>query len=65
MKLALRFYDPFKVIEQINDVSYRLSLPSHWQIHNSFHISLLRPFKGSLPSHPVFDEPPPLIDREE
>ena len=30
VKLAPRFYGPFKVIEQINDVAYHLSLPSHW-----------------------------------
>ena len=53
------------MIEQINDVAYRLSLPSHWHIHNFFHISLLRPFKGSLSSHPMFDEPPLLLHREE
>ena len=29
VKFAPRFYDPFKVIEKINDVAYHLSLPSH------------------------------------
>ena len=65
MKLSPWFYGPFKVLAQINEVSYHLDLPSHWKIHNAFHISLLRPFKGSLPSHPMVDEPPLLVDREE
>ena len=45
VKLAPRFYGPFKIMAKINDFAYRLELPSHWQIHNAFHISLLRPFK--------------------
>ena len=42
-----------------------MDLPHHWKIHNAFHISLLRPFKGPIPTHPVLDEPPDLVDQEE
>ncbi|MCO5612907.1 hypothetical protein L7F22_067180 [Adiantum nelumboides] len=39
----------FRINEVINDVSYRLSLPASWKIHNAFHVSLLRQFVGELP----------------
>ena len=38
---------PFRVIERIGSQSYRLALPSHWRIHNVFHISLLKFWKSS------------------
>jgi hypothetical protein len=32
LKLAPRHYGPFKVVTQISEVAYQLSLPSHWKI---------------------------------
>lgn len=29
VKLAPRFYGPFKILTKINDLAYRLELPSH------------------------------------
>ncbi|MCO5560649.1 hypothetical protein L7F22_014266 [Adiantum nelumboides] len=45
-KLSMRYYGHFQIIERINEVSFRLQLPETWKIHNVFHVSLLRPFKG-------------------
>lgn len=42
VKLAPRYYGPFKVIHEINPISFRLELPDHWRIHNAFHVSLPR-----------------------
>ena len=30
---------PFEVLEQVGEVSFRLKLPSHWRVHDVFHVS--------------------------
>lgn len=61
-KLAPRYVGPFKVIRQINEVAYKLSLPSHVRMHDVFHVSALRPYhaRGSYQPPPL----PELIDGE-
>lgn len=59
-KLAPRFYGPFEIVERIGAVAYRLQLPTNAQIHPVFHVSQLKPFKGSeTKSQPL---PPHLSD---
>jgi hypothetical protein len=42
-KLAPRFIGPYKIIERIGTVAYRVLLPPHLdKIHNVFHVSMLR-----------------------
>ncbi|MCO5548387.1 hypothetical protein L7F22_001844 [Adiantum nelumboides] len=65
VKLLTRYYGPFKIIDKVNDVTYRLDLPSTWNIHNAFHISLLRIYQGNLPSELPSPEPPEVEDQEE
>ncbi|MCO5611342.1 hypothetical protein L7F22_065595 [Adiantum nelumboides] len=59
-KLSMRYYGPFQITERINDGSFRLRLPDTWKIHNAFHVSLLKPFKGDVP-----DEQPEVEENEE
>ena len=65
VKLSPRYYGPFKVIEEINPVSFRLDLPGHWTIHNAFHVSLLKKYQGLEPTEPVLEDPPEVEELEE
>ena len=65
-KLSPRRYGPFKVIEKVSPVNYRLQLPPSMKIHNVFHIDLLIPFLETEAYGKAFTQPPPeVIDGEE
>ncbi|MCO5589123.1 hypothetical protein L7F22_043089 [Adiantum nelumboides] len=64
-KLSMRYYGPFQITKRINDVSFRLKLPDTWKIHNAFHVSLLKPFKGDVPDDGELDEQPEVEENEE
>jgi hypothetical protein len=65
-KLAPRRHVPFKIIQVMSAVNYRLELPTQWSIHPVFHIDLLTPYKETIMHGPNFTRPTPeLIDGEE
>jgi len=68
-KLGPKFHGPFEIIEKRSAVSYRLRLPDTWRIHDWFHVSKLRAFRGQPPDlqRDIPDRPPPVIvdDEEE
>ncbi|MCO5609255.1 hypothetical protein L7F22_063479 [Adiantum nelumboides] len=64
-KLAKRYYGPFQILKPINEMAYQLKLPNHWLIHNAFHVSLLKPYKGEPPSEAIMEDPPEVEDQEE
>jgi hypothetical protein len=68
-KLAPKRYGPFKVVDIVNLVSFRLELPLQWKqkkIHPVFHTNLLLPYKEMEEHGANFPEPPPdLVEGEE
>jgi hypothetical protein len=64
-KLDDKFFGPFKILDRINPVSFRLSLPSSMKIHPVFHVSLLKPKHPDRMDLPQPEPPEPItVDGE-
>lgn len=60
LKLDYKKFGPFKVIERIGVVSYRIDLPPSMKIHNVFHVSLLEPVVENMFDNREIPPPPPV-----
>lgn len=56
-KLSPLFFGPFKVLECVGKVAYKLELPESAKMHPVFHISYFKPFRGNHKGSPTL---PPL-----
>ena len=73
LKLSAKFFGPYRILEKIGAVAYRLELPPSSKIHAVFHVSQLKSHHGPISSHskmPLLDtdgviarEPISIIDR--
>ena len=55
--LSPRYIRPYKIVERIGEVAYRLELPSYLdRIHDVFHVSMLRKYIPN-PSHVLTEQP--------
>jgi hypothetical protein len=59
MKSSPRFYGPFDIVKRIGLIGYELKSPDECNLHNVFHVSLLRKYVSDsnhvLSKHPKVD----------
>jgi len=53
LKLAPRYYGPYKILE-VGNLAYRLLLPPKARIHDVFHVVFLKKFQGEPPTLSLF-----------
>jgi hypothetical protein len=63
-KLDHKLLGPFKILERISDLAYRLDLPPTIDINNSFHVSRLEPYREGHPNQPQQEIPPIFVEGE-
>lgn len=51
-KLSKRYYGPFKILERIGLVAYKLELPEESRIHLVFHVAMLKAYYSTIPLEP-------------
>lgn len=56
-KLYARFFGPFKVLQRVGKVAYKLELPASAKMHHVFHVPFLKRFRGNPDGVPAL---PPI-----
>ncbi|KAK8931221.1 hypothetical protein KSP39_PZI016563 [Platanthera zijinensis] len=66
-KLAPRYFGPFRILQRVGPVAYKLLLPDGCRLHHTFHVSQLKAHVGNAPTTSaalptVTDEGYPLVE---
>jgi hypothetical protein len=59
-KYGPQFAGPYKVLERIGRLAYRLELPEHWKVHPVISVAHLEPAKDDAFNRPQPDHPEPI-----
>ena len=57
-----KYVGPFTILGKVNEVAFKLGLPENMQVHDVFHVSLLKPY--SPDPHHSPPPPPDVVDGE-
>ena len=57
-KFKDRFIGPYKILQKISPVAYKLDLPNTVRIHPVFHVSMLKPYHSDTPDTDPVDHIP-------
>ena len=56
-KLSPKYYGPYKVLQKIGTMAYKLELPGSSRVHPFFHVSCLKKVIGeNIPVQTIFPE---------
>ena len=56
-KLSPKYYCPYKVLQNIGTMAYKLELPASSRVHPTFHVACLKKvIGGKLPVQTIFPE---------
>jgi hypothetical protein len=64
-KIAPKREGPFKITKILTPLTYSLSLPPTWHIHNAFHALLLTPYTENEVHGPNYTRPPAELTEQE
>jgi hypothetical protein len=59
--LDYKYIGPYEIVEQVNELSFRLKLPDTMRVHDVFHVSLLEPHVANDIDGRIVPPPPPVF----